>query len=165
MNKETFWVVISGFLVGSLVVFFVYKTNYEKKISLEEEEQEKIEVATSNNSSSSLGIQDEKIKIIFPEDQSIHEDTSLEISGEAPVDSWVVVFVNGEENIIQSDKNGLFSHQAKLEFGSNVIKVNSFDENDTTLEKEITVICSTNDLDEKLVSEEEVADEAKKTKK
>lgn len=162
MNKETFWVVISGFLVGSLVVFFVYRANYEKKIKIEEEEQKQIEVAISASSSSEAV--KEKIEIIFPEDQSIHEETSLEITGKAPESSWVVVFVNGNENIIQSDENGNFSHQAKLEFGSNIIKVASFDKNDTTLEKEIMVICSTNQLEEKLVSEEEVADEAEKTK-
>lgn len=163
MNKETFWVVISGFLVGSLVVFFVYRANYEKKLRTEEEEQKQIEVAISASSSSSEAVK-EKIEIIFPEDQSIHEETSLEIKGEAPESSWVVVFVNGNENIIQSDENGNFSHQAKLEFGSNIVKVTSFDKNDTTLEKEIMVICSTNQLEEKLVSEEEVADEAEKTK-
>ncbi len=160
MNKETFWVVFSGFVVGLAVVFFVYRFHYKKKalIVIEQVENAKGSVLDINQQ---LAIQNETLIISFPEDQSISETTSLIVMGTAPINSWVIIFVNGKENFQKSDEMGNFSLDVKLEFGSNVVKVNSFDQKGQPLEDEITIICSTNTLEEKLVSDEEVADQAK----
>ena len=162
MKKEVILAIIFGLLVGSAVTLGVY-LNRHKNTS------DQIDTATTNrialdpinvgqNNDETLSL----VKITSPTNESVQTEATIQISGTAIPDNFVVIFVNDIEEQILADSNGNFTLSASLETGSNVLDAYTVSEEGDTHHDQIIVIYTNKSLEENLVSDSEVKVEADK---
>jgi hypothetical protein len=140
MRKELFFTILVGLLVGLVVVFGIYRT---KNFFSPKDQGTKLEASPSPQpSAETLG----NLIIHTPEDESIQDKEEVTIAGSTNVDAFVVIFVGEEEFITTADESGNFSISTQLETGSNIITINSLDEDGIVVTEERTVIYTTQPL-------------------
>ena len=149
MRKELILTILIGLVVGLVVVFGIYRT---KNFFTPRDQGTKLEASPSPQpSAETLG----NLVIHTPEDESIQETSETTIAGTTNANAFVIIFVGDQEFITTADESGNFSISTDLETGSNIIVINSLDEDGLSVSEERTVIYTTQPLIEDEIPEEE----------
>ncbi|MEK7182813.1 MAG: hypothetical protein AAB694_01500, partial [Patescibacteria group bacterium] len=83
------------------------------------------------------------ITITQPDDEALVDTDSITVEGKTTPLATVVITSPVDEVVTVADNSGAFRAEAKLEPGANALLVTSFGENNTSVEKELTVTYST----------------------
>lgn len=140
MKKELFLAILIGLLVGLVIVFGVYRT---KIIFTPKNTNTTLEASPSPEASDEII---SNLVIHSPLNESIQEKEDVTIAGSTNHNEFVVILVNEEEFITTADESGNFSISAKLETGSNIIQINSINEDGKIITEELTVVYTTKPL-------------------
>ncbi|HPS40478.1 MAG TPA: hypothetical protein PLQ50_00520 [Candidatus Woesebacteria bacterium] len=137
MRKEILLAVFVGITLGLMITFGIYQNSENAKSGQNNTTDQLINHPSSTQSAAT---QDPQLVINRPEEDLLTNEEELIISGSSTPDSFVVIFVNNVENIINTDQSGNFSLKVKLNKGGNLIEINSIDEDGKQINKQRTVI-------------------------
>lgn len=140
MKKELFLAILIGLLVGLIIVFGVYRT---KIIFTPKNKSTTLEASPSPEASADVI---SNLVIHSPLNETIQDEESVTIAGSTNNNEFVVILVNEEEFITTADESGNFSISTTLEPGSNIIQINSINEDGKLTTEELTVIYITKPL-------------------
>jgi len=138
MKKEILLAIFVGLALGLIITYGAYRAR-KSDLDLAEQASTTTETETEPSPTSLIALHS-------PEDETIQDQESVTVAGTTTITSFVVIFINDEEHITQSDESGNFSIEAKLEKGSNIITVYSLDEDGNSTKIERTVIYTTQPL-------------------
>lgn len=141
MKKEMIISVLVGLFFGLIIVYGVYHA----RTSISQPGPSPTNLLASPTPQTEI-VGTEQLVVHSPEDESIVTDPNLKIAGAAENSAYVVVFVNDEEQILQTDEGGRFSLETELELGSNIIQVYAINEDGQEASIERTVIYTTRPL-------------------
>lgn len=142
MKKEIIISVVVGLISGLIIVYGVYTA----RTSLSKPTADQTLLETNPLASVSPSPNNGQLAIHSPADEIIVDQRQLTITGTTIPHTYVVVFVNNDENILTSDSAGSFSMEAVLETGSNIIIIYAIDSDGNTIVEERTVIYTTEPL-------------------
>jgi hypothetical protein len=139
MKKEMIISILVGLIFGLIITYGVYraKTSLSQPPSPE---------PLFTSPSPTPGLNTGMLVLISPEDETVQDSAEIAVTGTAPANSHIIVFINDVEYITTADETDHFSITGKLESGSNVIAVHAINEQGETAIEERTVIMSTADL-------------------
>lgn len=149
MKKEMIISVLVGLIFGLIIVYGVYTA--QSSLSNSAQSVEEIGVSPSPDAGE---IENGSLTLHSPEDEIVVNEPTLTIAGTTLPESYLVIFINDDENITLADEAGHFSISGELELGSNIIEVHAIDEDGQTVVLERTVIYTTKPLIEENTTEE-----------
>lgn len=132
MRKELLLAIILGLSLGLIITYGIYRS---RNASVNTDQQEVLKASPSPVSETAGNL-----SILTPKDESIVNQSEINITGLTDPDAYLVIFVNDNENITLADASGNFSLKTNLELGSNVIRVHSLDTDGKKSIEEITII-------------------------
>lgn len=140
MKKELFLAILIGLVLGLVIVFGIYRT----KIFFTPKNEVSQPTPTTTTTPADEVISN--LLIHSPLDETIVETEEVTIAGTTNPNYFIAIIVNDQNFITNADESGNFSLSVKLETGSNVMQINSIDEDGEIITKELTVIYSTKPL-------------------
>jgi hypothetical protein len=134
MKKEVIIAIIVGLSMGLIITFGVYRVrNTITQKPVAEFEKETTTQATATPT---------VLALHNPEDGIIVTETELTVTGTTVANSFIVVFINNEDYVSNSDESGNFAVKVILEDGVNIVRVHVLDENGTAVVEERLVVVS-----------------------
>lgn len=129
--------IILGSLLGLAIAFGAWRANdllTSKKLAA---------ITTSNSiTPAPTASATNDLVVTQPEDESLTQTDTISVEGKTTPGATVIITTPVYETITLADAGGKFSMSVKLESGANTILVTSIDDNNNSLEKEITVTYS-----------------------
>lgn len=141
MKKEVLISIIIGVLIGLVVTFFVYKTQFSGN-----DTNARIISPLSDNKTpeaSPTPFSSQILSLISPIDQSISKENKITVSGVTTPSSWVVILGEKGEKVVQADNKGSFETELFLALGENEIQVRAISDKGEEINKTVTVVYST----------------------
>lgn len=139
MPKEVLAAIIVGGLLGIAIAFGVWRAN----IALSPQDTNQNQTATDSPSASPTAVTTLNLTIATPEDESIVNKGTLTVTGMTTPNSTVSLSSDKSETIVTAYDKGNFTGSVELNEGTNVVTVTSFTSDGETIEKQITVVYST----------------------
>lgn len=133
MKKEMLIAVVIGFLLGLVITYGVYR------LRIAHNRRPNTPAATATPSATQTAT-DSLLTIHSPDDGLVQKEKQLTVTGSTIPESYVVLFVNNNENIRESDSEGNFSFEVTLDEGSNILSIQVLTEEGKTITKERTVV-------------------------
>jgi hypothetical protein len=119
MQKEVVIAIIFGSVLGLTLAFGIWKANISLK-----EAKETIEIKKSEGPQKAEDIKKQtEFTILSPENNEVVEDNSVEISGLANTNSYIVVSSGTKDYILRTDASGEFSGSVDLDPGLNSFRI------------------------------------------
>ncbi|NCN87629.1 MAG: hypothetical protein GW941_01900 [Candidatus Pacebacteria bacterium] len=140
MKKELFLAILIGLVVGLVIVFGFYRT----KVVLTPKNDNPILTESPSPEASADIISN--LVIHSPLNESIQNKEEVTIAGSTNNNEFVVIMVNEKDFVTTADDSGNFSISTILETGSNIIEINSINEDGKITTEELTVIFTTEPL-------------------
>lgn len=134
MKKEILLAVLIGLVFGLIITYGIYRAT----IAISSPPRNTSPTVTPSPMEETLS--NPNLTIISPADETVLTERAVTIAGHTLHNSYVVIFVNDEENITTPDEEGNFSIQTTLESGSNIITVHALDEDGRVSKQELTVV-------------------------
>lgn len=134
MKKEVIISVLIGLSLGLIITYGVYRF----RSSLTEKPTTTLDLV-STSPSPELEVAS-IISLHNPQEGSVVTEPKLTVTGSTLPDAYVVLFVNDEESVSNSDGAGNFSFQATLTKGANILRVHVVNESNTVTVLERSVI-------------------------
>jgi len=125
MRKEVLISILVGLFLGLVITYGFYTAKLSTQTS-EVTKKQDIELLPTSIPESSNS---EKLKITAPEDESITTVDKISLIGQTLQDSFVVISLLDQTQVIISDNAGNFNHEIQLKPGGNIILVKTLDEN------------------------------------
>lgn len=137
MRKEILLAVFVGITLGLMITFGIYQNSEQAKSG-----QNTITDQLINNpiDNEQVVAEDSQLVVNSPEEDFYTNEEELIVSGSSSANSFLVVLVNNQEYIGNTDDSGNFSIKVTLEEGGNLIEVNSLDEDGNSVSKQRSVI-------------------------
>lgn len=148
MKKEMIISVLVGLFFGLIIVYGVYTAR--NSLLRNPNQAEELEVTPEPDASGLV----EGLIVLSPEDETVVNNPLVNVAGSTEPNTYVVVFINDDEQIILADAGGNFAAEGELELGSNIIQVHAINQDGDKKIIERTVIYSTEPL---LEAEEQIA--------
>lgn len=139
MPKEILVAIIIGGLLGIAIAFGVWRAN----IALSPQAQPSQTEATGSPIPTGKTPTTLTLTITEPEDEAVVGEANVTVLGLASPQATIAIASEKGETIVTSDNKGNFSGVVELSEGTNVITVTAFDSEGETIEKQITVVYST----------------------
>lgn len=141
MKKEIVVAIIIGLALGLAITYGVYTA---RRSLTDPVANQVLEDLTTNSSPQPSELS--TLVITTPKDESIQSVKEVTIAGTTMPNSYVVIFINDDENVTNADESGNFSIESNLELGSNIITIHSLSEDGHDTIAERTVIYAVGDL-------------------
>ena len=148
MKKEILLAIILGVLTALGITFFIYQNNQKATSSPTPTPTPVVETLPEKSTS--------PINFTSPENEAVFENRAIVITGTAPANSPIIVFVNRQDFFTQSDDTGNWSLDLNLESGSNTIIATFVNDLGESFSDERLVIYTNKSLEETLVSDDEI---------
>lgn len=141
MQKEIFWAILVGFLIGLAITFGLWRANEAVRTSAESSPA-KISPET-NETTLSPEKTNPALVILSPSDNFLSRESKVTLKGSYQPQAQIVVLSEKSEKVIKTDEKGNFETEVLLITGENVIEINGFTVNGDEDKKTITVVYST----------------------
>jgi hypothetical protein len=148
MKKEVLLAIIIGITLG-LIIMAGVKFNSLKSFITGNEKQTTIADAVSPAPTSTITPTPESdltISILSPENESIIETSSVELTGKTSPLSTVVIIAEEDEIILQSGAQGEFETSVDLIGGENIIEITAYDSKGSEVKTDLTLTYTTADI-------------------
>lgn len=141
MPKEVIAAIIVGGMLGMAIAFGVWRAN----IALSPQTDTPQNQITTNNPSPAPTTTASKLSLTItsPEDELVVTSGTLTVAGLTTPGSIISLSTDKSETIVTADAKGDFNGQVELAEGTNVVTITSFTTEGETIEKQITVVYST----------------------
>lgn len=134
MKKEVIIAILVGLTMGLIITFGIYRVTSsitEKPLT---------DLNTQNLETEATATPT-VLALHNPEDGTVQTETELTVTGTTIANSFIVVFVNNEDYISNSDESGNFAIKVTLSQGENIIRVHVLDqEGSATVEERVVVV-------------------------
>lgn len=135
MKKEVLIAIIIGLSMGLVITYGVYRV---RKTFVSEPATD----VTTSPSPTADTVAKTVLAVHSPEDGLVQTENTTNVTGTTLPNAFVVVFVNNQDYITESDDSGNFTFTAELEDQTNVITVHVIDEDGQTYSEERLVVVS-----------------------
>jgi len=142
MKKEVLIAVVLGVVVGLIITFGIYTAN-----TALQRRSRQVRV-TPSPTPTSENVKQGSIVIYSPENDTLTDKDTIQLSGLTTPNAVVVIFVNDKSTVTSADPKGNFSADLSLTGGSNVITIVATDETGKQSQEQRSVVYSTANLDE-----------------
>lgn len=142
MRKEVIIAIVIGLSLGLLITYGVYTASRDVASD------SPLSSPSLKTADSTPTVESTELVISTPVDESIQKEKAVTIAGTTIGESFVVILINGKENITTADADGNFSSKAELQPGSNLIQVVALTAEGKKLTQERTVILATDEPSE-----------------
>lgn len=150
MRKEILLAIFVGITLGLMITFGIYQ-NRENSQANQNTASNKL--INSQQNSETAAIQNSQLAITNPEDNLLTDQEKIMVSGTSNANNLIIIFLNGQDLVTNSDQTGNFSKEIELELGANLIEIYSIDEDNQTVKIEKSVIYDPEYLNENLSQE------------
>jgi len=134
MKKEVIIAILVGLSMGMIITFGVYRV----KNSITETPATNLEEEPSDNNATTAPT---ILALHNPEDGTVQTEKELTVTGTTIPNSFIVLFVNNNDFISDTDESGNFSFKIELEDGVNVLRVHVLNEDgEATVEERLVVV-------------------------
>ena len=162
MKKEIVIVIVLGLVIGLAITLLAYRARIDKSLNVNTNVGRKIELDTTLlNAEVKKEDEGKPVQIVTPEAGFVSIEKKITVKGVVPPNTTAILFVNDIDQIQQAPATGEVTFEVELESGSNIIELSSIDSEGAVHNHQIVVINSTQSLEEVLVPESEVKEEAK----
>lgn len=142
MKKEVLAAVALGVIVGLIITFGIYTAN-----TALQRRSRQIN-ATPSPTPNAENAKQSSIIIYSPENDTMTDKDTIQLSGLTTPNAIVVIFVNDKPVVTTADPKGNFSADLSLVGGSNVITIVATNETGKQSQEQRSVVYSTANLDE-----------------
>lgn len=125
MRKEVLISILVGLFLGLVITYGFYIAKLSTQTAVMTKKQD-IELLPSLTPENSIG---GKLKISVPEDESIVTANKITLNGQTDKESFVVISLLDQVQVINSDGSGNFTQEIQLKPGGNIIQIKTLDEN------------------------------------
>ncbi|MBI4057831.1 hypothetical protein HY405_00735 [Candidatus Microgenomates bacterium] len=139
MRKEVLIAIILGAALGLAIAFGVWRANIA--LSPKKTTQETTSTATPTSTPSSTP--EFSLVVTQPEDEALVDTQTITVEGKTLPGATVIITSPADEQIVLAGSDGTFTREIKLESGANTVLITTINENDETVEQQITVTYST----------------------
>jgi len=140
VRKEVLIAIIIGFGLGLVITFGIWTANKAlREVAPEETLAPEATPTPTPTAAFSLNL-------TSPEDNSISEEETIEVSGTTAPGAIVVILYQEGEKILEADSEGKFSTEITLAGGPNEIMISAYDQEGNEAEKTLTVVYSTAEI-------------------
>jgi len=138
MKKEVILAIVIGFGVGLLITFGIYtaRTALEEKSTTNQQSPTPQDLTSDSTPSSSLNIS-------TPKHEDLVDTETISIEGQAPPESIITIILSTGQQVITSDKNGIFKTTVELNGGANEINITAFTKEGEKSETSLTIVYTT----------------------
>lgn len=134
MKKEVIIAILVGLTMGLIITFGIYRVTR----SITEKPLTDLNTQDLNSEATATPT---VLALHSPDDGTVQTETELTVTGTTIANSFIVVFVNDEDYISNSDESGNFAIKVTLSQGENFIRVHVLDqEGSATVEERIVVV-------------------------
>lgn len=134
MKKEVLIAIFVGLSMGLIITFGVYRVKNSINEAPETDLLEDPKKAEATAVATILALHS-------PEDGSIQTEKELTVTGTTIPNAFVVLFVNDNDHISNSDQTGNFSFKISLEDGANILRVHVLNnDGNETVEERLVVV-------------------------
>ncbi|MCB9813607.1 MAG: hypothetical protein H6772_04335 [Pseudomonadales bacterium] len=134
MKKEVLIAIFVGLSMGLIITFGFYRV----RTSITDTP------TTDLTQDITTGLETAKptmLALHSPEDGLIQTENELTVTGTTTPNSFIVLFVNDEDFISNTDDSGNFSFKIELNDGPNILRIHVLDESgETTVEERLVVV-------------------------
>ena len=156
MRKELLLAIFIGMAMGLIITFGIYQSRENTRENRNHQTDNLVKQQANDDLK-----ENSQLSITTPEENLLVDQEKLIVSGNTNSNSFVVIFVNNQENISTSDESGNFSLEVTLDEGGNLIEIYSLDEDGNSISKTRSVIYDEDYLNEN--ENEEVSEETDNT--
>ena len=135
MRKEIIFAILAGLFFGLVLAFGVWRANSAIAPQIQEQN-DKEEVAEKQE------VSQLSLTLAKPENLDVITESPTKFSGITKPNTWVVISGEDEDFIAKSDSSGNFDIEVELSAGINLLLIHAYDENKTSISKELTVVYS-----------------------
>jgi hypothetical protein len=143
VKKEVLIAIIIGFGLGLVITFGIWSANRALKQPTEETSIEEPLAATPTPEAQ----EPLSLNITSPQENDFINEEKTTVSGETISGAIVVVLYDEGEKILQADSEGQFETEIPLQGGVNEIKITAYNQNGNQVEKILTVVYSTAEIE------------------
>lgn len=142
MKKDVIWALIIGLTIGALIAVLAVRLPvlFEKKP----------DTGNTVKKDSPTPTNAVEVKTVFsvdsPPQNAILEKNQIKITGKAPEDTPIVIEMENDAFVVESDKNGEYSASVSLAEGGNVIYITSVDSAGNNITKSLNLFYTTEKL-------------------
>ncbi len=136
MKKEVLIAIFVGLSMGLIITFGVYrvKNSITESPSTNNIIENQLETKEATSAATLLALHS-------PENGIVQTEKELTVTGTTIPNAFVVLFVNDEDYISNTDDSGNFSFKINLEDGTNIIRVHVLNNNgEETVEERLVVV-------------------------
>ena len=144
MRKEVIAAIILGLVTGGIVAFGIYlaRTSLQQRVS-----QSRTDQASTIEETSMNGQDNDELAIFSPENETISEQNTVQISGKTEPNATVFFLVNETDDYLTTaDDSGNFATTLTLSLGGNFIVTTVFLSDGRTVEDVRVIAYSSADL-------------------
>lgn len=139
MRKEIFLAIFVGIIFGLIVTYGIYRANKAINNKKTGYKQEKSILPTPiSQAEGNL-----ELNIVQPKDRDVYSQELITFKGSTSPQAIVVIMSDNEEYFAQTNDNGVFNLDIKLNKGANTYKVYATDLEEVTAAQVIHVVYST----------------------
>lgn len=158
MRKEVIIAIVIGLVMGLFITYGFYHSQRVPDSS------QVSTIAELEEVEPELVIENGKLTIHNPEDETLQEEAAVNVTGSTTPNSFVVIFINNTPYVTQADETGNFARDLELSPLANVITVHSIEESGevNTAQRSIVVFdeeLTLQEQQEEVNSQEEDSDE------
>lgn len=136
MRKEIIIAILVGLGLGLIITYGFYNAKLATTADNMTSKTEIDSVATT----SATEANGDALIVTNPEDELVTSEQSLAVIGSTSPGNFLVLFIDDEATIIETESDGKFSTTATLKIGPHVLTLHSVDENGLTVTETRTVI-------------------------
>lgn len=86
------------------------------------------------------------LEVINPQDESITDSKTIEITGKSQPKALIVINANSNDYVVTAEDDGTFTQKIALADLENIISITAYTENGVSETKELTIIYSTEEF-------------------
>jgi len=142
MQKEVFFAILVGFIIGLLLTFGIWQANNAIKTS-------RLGIQTKTAEPSEEPASEAKkpiLTITSPADNYLSKEAKVSLKGSYAPNSQIAILNEKGEKVISTDESGLFETEINLITGENQIVINGFSKEGDEAKQVITVVYTTADI-------------------
>jgi hypothetical protein len=136
MRKEILVAIIAGVFFGAILAFGIWRAN--SALTTEDKQSQ-----AQNFQDSKFPETELKITLASPEDFDVITQSPTKISGITKPNIWIAISGEEEDHVLKADGEGAFEQEVELVGGINQLLVYAFDENDASIQLNLTLVFST----------------------
>lgn len=140
MRKEIIFAISAGIMFGVVIGFGAWRANSTFKN--ESAKTEVLQDTETQSTNTPTLIPGQGISLLTPETNDVVSENPIQITGISTPNSYIIISFSTKDYVTETDSKGSFSEAVSLDAGINEILITSIDQSGSEVQKEITIVYS-----------------------